>query len=634
MATGRLARACDGASSLLAFGLTLTAVAWAADVPRMMRWALYTEQFLGAMLGLALGLVFLRVRARGVAGAAPPWYDIIAALVGLVAGGTVAAAYPELSLELAYQPSKGVALAAVLLVLILEGLRRVAGWSLTVIVVAFLCYGLAGHLVPGRLAGRDLALDRMLTQLLLDTNGLLGTPLVIATTVVVAFVLFGHVLNRCGGGVFFTDLSLALMGRYRGGAAKIAIVASSIFGSISGSAVSNVATTGVITIPLMRRAGFSGATSGGIEAVASTGGQLMPPIMGASAFLMAEFLQIPYTDVVVAALVPALLYYVALFVQADLRAARAGIAAVPASRIPPLRKTLPSAWFFAAPFAVLIATLFLLNFPPAKAGLGAAAVVAVLGLVSRRDGRGLTVVGVLGVMRDAGFAVLGIILITAAAGLIIGVLNLSGLSFGLTLVLVELSQHSLLLLLVVAALVSIVLGMGMPTIGVYVLLAALVAPSMVELGIEPIAAHLFVLYFGMMSMITPPVAIAAFAAASLAESKPLRTAFESMRFGWLAYVVPFLFVASPSLLLIGDAWRIALAVTTAMAGVWLVSIAMAGHLVQGLGIVKRLAFAAAGLALLVPAGGFDGAAWSDGAGVLLGAALLAHEWSVRRAREG
>ncbi len=622
-----MTRACDQASNLLAFCLTLTAAAWAADVPRMLRWPLYTEQFLGAMLGLALGLVFLRVRVRGPVGPAPPWYDIVAAGLGLGAGATIAVAYPELSLELAYQPTRGVALAVVLLVLILEGLRRVAGWSLTVIVIGFIGYGLVGHLVPGRLAGRDLAIERMLTQLLLDTNGLLGTPLVIATTVVVAFVLFGHVLNRCGGGAFFTDLSLALMGRYRGGAAKIAIVASSIFGSISGSAVSNVATTGVITIPLMRRAGFSGATSGGVEAVASTGGQLMPPIMGASAFLMAEFLQVPYTDVVVAALVPALLYYLALFVQADLRAARAGIAAVPASQIPPLGATLPSAWFYAAPFVVLIATLFFLNYPPAKAGLGAAAVVALLGFLSRRKGRRLGLVDMLRVIRDVGFAVLGIILITAAAGLIIGVLNLSGLSFGLTLVLVELSQHSLLLLLMVAALVSIVLGMGMPTIGVYVLLAALVAPSMVELGIEPIAAHLFVLYFGMMSMITPPVAIAAFAAASIAESNPLRTAFESMRFGWLAYVVPFLFVASPSLLLMGDPQRTAVAVATSVAGVWLVSVAMAGHFSRPLGAVNRLAWAAAGLALLVPAGGFAGAAWSDAAGALLGAVLL---WRERR----
>ena len=617
----------------LAVAVCVCALAWVLDLPRTLRWLVYTEQFLATMLALGLALTFLHYRASRRAGGCAPWFDWLAALLSLGVGGYVAVVYPSLVEQLAYAPRQGVAIAAVLLLLVLEGLRRTAGWVLTLIVVAFVVYAFFGHALPGLFAARELHVARALTQLMLDPSALLGTPLLVAATIVVAFVLFGTLLSACGGADFFTGLALALMGRYRGGAAKIAIVGSSLFGSISGSAVSNVATTGIVTIPLMKRGGFPPAMAAGIEAVASTGGQLMPPIMGASAFLLAEFLEIPYREVVLAALTPAILYYVALFLQADLRAARAGIERVPQDRIPTLRAALHHGWVFLVPFAVLILALFWWNVQPGTAAVYAAASVVALAYARRASlGRpGWRVIP--GALVETGKSVVDILMITAAAGLIIGVLNISGLSFGLTLVLVRFGEANLAVLLLIAAVLSIVLGMGMPTVGVYVLLAALVAPALVKLGIEPIAAHLFVLYFGMMSMITPPVAIAAFAAATLSGAPPMRTCWEAMRFGWTAYIIPFLFVMSPSLIMQGSWGAFVLAACTAVAGVSLVTIGAVGYLVRPLGVPTRVAFVLSGAAMMIPAGAFAGAVLTDILGAMLGAAMVIREvHGARRSR--
>ena len=389
---------------------------------------------------------------------------------------------------------------------------------------------------------------------------MLGTPMEIVSTVVIAFVLFGSILLASGGSEFFTDLSMILVGRFRGGQAKIAVTASGMFGSISGSAVSNVATTGVITIPLMRNAGYDVHKAGAIEAVASTGGQLMPPIMGAAAFLMAEFLQVQYTDVVIAALIPAILYFVALFILADLEAAKSGIKPVDKSIIPRGRaRSLKEGWHFALPFVVLIYVLFWLNMSPEKAALVSAVVIVVASAVFGYQGKRITPLELYQAVRNTGIASLDVVMIGAAAGLVIGVLGVSGLAFALTQVLIHLGGGNVVVLLLVSAGVCILLGMGMPTAGVYILLSTLVAPSLIEVGIVPMAAHLFILYFGMMSMITPPVAIAAFAAASLTGADPMRTAFAAVKFGWIAYLIPFLFVFSPNLIMQGATLDIVIA---------------------------------------------------------------------------
>ena len=617
--------------AVLATTLSLVAVAWSADLQFELGLQIYAQQYLACVLALTLALVFLYYRVDRSTGGPVPLYDMAAAMLCLGSAGYVAVVYQWLDAELPYNPWVGLPFAVVLLLALVEALRRTAGLALTIIVVAFFGYGLVGHLVPGRLAGNYVPAESLFNTLMLGEAGILGVPTQIAATIVVAFVLFGTILNQAGGSKYFTDVALALLGRYRGGAAKMAIVASSLFGSISGSAVSNVATTGIVTIPLMRKAGFAPSVAAGIEAVASTGGQLMPPVMGAAAFLLAQDLDVPYRDVVIAALLPAILYYAALFIQADLRAARDQIKPVETDRIPKLRQVVMQGWHFPIPFVALIVALFWLNYSPEKAGLVAAAVTLLLGLIVPYDGGRLHLRTVPRIFKEVGISVLEIIIITAAAGIIIGVLNRSGLSFAVTQNLVGLVDKNLFLLLVAAAGISIVLGMGMPTISVYVLLAALMTPSIKLLGVNPMSAHLFVLYFGMMSMITPPVAIAAFAAASLARAGPMRTSWEAMRFGWPAYVIPFLFAYSPTLILIGEPIAIAVAAITAAIGVWLVSVGVVGYFMRPLGAFRRAIFAASGAALLIPAGAFKGAYFTDVIGALVAAVILISEWfAVRR----
>jgi TRAP transporter 4TM/12TM fusion protein len=607
--------------------LTLGSIAWAFQLYRdWLGLLLFNEQFLAAMLGLGLALVYLTKPARPNAKREQtPWYDWVLAALSLLGGAYLTVRFPALSEQVTARPLDGLVVAFVLVALVVEALRRVAGMTLTIIVSCFLVYALVGDLVPGQLAGRPVKLEQLAYYLVWDAGSMLGTPLLVATTIVIAFIFFGQLLLESGGSAFFTDVSIALMGRYRGGSAKIAVTASSLFGTISGSAVSNVTSTGVITIPLMRQAGYPAHVAAAIEAVASTGGQLMPPVMGAAAFLMAEFLQIPYRDVVIAATMPALLYYFALFVQTDLMAARAGIARVDDSAIPPLGRVLRRGGYFLVPFVVLILALFLLNWSPERSVLAASAVLIIGSLAAGYGGKRLTLGSLLEALRTTGVASLELLIITAAAGFIIGVLNISGLGFSLTLVLLHVGGNNLLLLLVLSAGVCIVLGMGMPTVGVYVLLATLVAPTLIELGVQPMAAHMFVLYFGMMSMITPPVALAAFAAASLAQTDAMKTGWTAVRFGWVAYIIPFLFVRAPSLLLVGDLFSIIVAVVTGIAGVWMVCIAFAGYCLRPIDLPVRIGFGAAGFLLFIPAGALPYGEWTDLVGMALGAALLGRE---------
>ncbi len=624
--------AMNGFIAVLAIVLTLGSIAWAADLYRMAGLLLYTEQFLSGILAIAVPLVFLSVRARkGSEGATIPWYDYLFSILGFVCAGYMAVRYPQLAELVSDAPVDGLIPGVIMVALLIEGLRRTVGHVLTVLVIAFVFLGLFGHLLPGKLAGKEMLTRDLFYYLAWDPTSILGIPLKIVTSIVLAFVFFGQVLTKSGGSAFFTEFSMVLVGRYRGGQAKIAVTGSGFFGSISGSVVSNVVTTGVITIPLMRSAGYRGVQAGAIEAVASTGGQLMPPIMGAAAFLMAEFLEIPYKEVVVAALIPAVLYYVALFILADLEAARTNIQPLTDEEIPKLWDVVKSGWYFPLPFAALIVALFNFNFSPEMSALIATGVIVATSMVFGYKGKRLTLGDLLDAVRATGHAVLDIIMIAAAAGIVIGTLNVTGVGFGMSLLLVELGGTNLFLLLLISALVCIILGMGMPTVAVYLMLATLVAPALIEVGINPMAAHLFILYFGMMSMITPPVAIAAFAAATLTGEDAMKTGFAAMRFGWFAYLVPFLFVLSPSLLMEGDAFEVIAAAATAAGGVWLVSIAIMGYFVRELGLPLRVLFGLAGVALLIPGSGFEGAQVTDIAGLVIGVLLIGREVAVSRA---
>jgi TRAP transporter 4TM/12TM fusion protein len=622
----------------LAVALTLGVLAWAADLVRKLGFLLYTEQYIGAMVALALPLVFLSVPARRYGRETEgrrrsrdvPWYDVAAAVLGAAAAIYVAFRFPVLSEESATRPWDGVIVAIVLLLLFLEGLRRTSGIAITIVAVAFFLLALVGHLLPGALTGRHVQIERLNYFLIWDSSAVFGTPMQIITTVVVCFVFFGNALFKTGGSAFFTDISMALMGRFRGGPAKIAIMASSLFGTISGSVVANVVTTGVVTIPMMKKAGFRPQLAGAIESVASTGGQLMPPVMGIAAFLMAEFLQVPYASVALAALLPAVLFYLALFVQADLEAARAGLSGVDAAQIPRASDVLKAGWHFPLPFVVLIGALFWLNHEPETAALAATATVLAASLAFGFNGKRPGITDLYAMLRDTGLTVIDLFMIGAAAGAVIACLNYSGLGFSLTLALVHLSGGNLIGLLVIAAVACIILGMGMPTVGVYILLATLVAPALIEMKIEPMAAHLFILYFGCLSMITPPVAIGAFAAANLAGADPMKTGFEAVRFGWLVFVIPFLFVFSGTLLMSGSPVMILIDVTVAIAGVWFGAMGVMGYSVRNLGGVERALYLFAGLCLLLPLEAFGGARWVNGIGGLLALALFARERMIKR----
>lgn len=617
-------------SDVFASGLVLCAVGWALSLQREIGLDLYPQQFFAAILFFTVPLAFLSLPARrGRARDRVPWHDLLLAVLAMGAIGYIAVEYPRLVLLVFARPPEIWIPGVIVLLLLLEALRRATGWALVLIIAAFLLYALVGDAIPGRLQGRAQSWELLAGYMAVDSNGVLGLALSVASTVVIAFILFGVFLSVTGGSAFFTDAALLAMGRFRGGAMKIAVVASGLFGSISGSAVANVAATGVVTIPMIKRDGYPGHKAGAIEAVASTGGQLMPPVMGAAAFLMAEFLAVPYSEIVLAALVPALLYYVALFIQADLEAARLGIRRVPASEIPKGRDVATGLHFVLA-FAVLIYLLFWERYQPERAALWSILALCATGLLIGYRGRRPSLGALLGSVPRTGHAVLEILLISAAAGLVIGVLNVTGLSFNLTYALVQIGGGNAVGLLALSAIVCIVLGMGLPTLGVYVLLAALVAPALIEVGIEPIAAHLYVLYFGMMSMITPPIALAAFAAAAIAKAPAMSTGLAAMRFGWSAYVIPVLFAFSPTLILIGAPAEIAFAVTTAAIGVWLVSAALAGYFARELRLVQRWLFALAGLMALVPASTFDGAVLTDLAGILLGAILMGAELAAAR----
>ena len=617
-------------SGALAALMTFVALLWNIDFFEWLGFAFVPEQYYALIMGLALAVVFMTIRInRGTSGPMP-WYDGLLVVVSLIVMLYVAWDFLDLK-EREYSEStdKVIVLGTIITLLVIDGLRRSAGYVILGVVGVFLIYAPLGHLVPGQLVGMKIELWKLVVNIGFNPNALFGVPLQVGTTVVIMFILMGQVLFKAGGGQFFTDLAMATMGHRRGGAAKISVMASALFGTISGTAVSNVVTTGIITIPLMRQAGYSATHAGAIEAIASTGGQFMPPIMGAAAFLMAEFLEIPYAEIVIAALIPSLLYYFAVFVQVDLIAARDDISVVEQD-LPRVGEVFKEGWHFVIPFVVLIYGLFELNWPPAKAAIYSALVIVICGMFRDYKGARLRLSDLYDVFVGTAKVVIELLMIVSSAGFVIGILNLSGLGFALTLFLVDLAGGSLWVVLVIGAMVCIVLGMGMPTTVVYILLAALVAPAIVEAGVAEIPAHMFILYFGMMSMITPPIALAAFAAATLSKADPMATGFVAMRFGWVAYVVPFLFVMSPTLLLIGDPGAVALNVVTAASGVYLISVAVVGYFSRPLNWGYRMILIVAGVAAMLPDAEVGLGGFGDGFGVLVGGGLLVREFLIAR----
>jgi TRAP transporter 4TM/12TM fusion protein len=618
----------------LLMAIPLSGIFFLLNVPQYIGWLVFNEQYMGLFLGLALCATYLLIPANPGHGRNRfPWYDLIGALAGLVIGLYIFIYYPSIVNSLGDVSTERVVLGCITVLLLAEASRRLVGWPLVIIAACFLLYALFAYLFPGDFYGRGWSISRLATYLYLDANGIFGQALQVGASIVVVFVIFGEVLYVVGGAEFLSDFSLSLMGRFRGGQAKIAIVSSSLFGNISGSAVANVVVDGAFTIPMMKKAGYPPPVAAAVEAVASTGGQIMPPVMGAAAFLIAEYLQIPYASVALAAVVPAVLYYVALFIQVDLLAARNGIHGLPGNELPRLLPVLKRSASFVGPLAVLIVLMFFLNRRPEEAGLTAALAALIIGYLTPGVKMGRQ--EILKILTNSGRGMLEIAAITGLAGVVIGVLQLTGLGFTLTLTLLNVGQSNALLLLVLTAIVSIILGMGMPTTAVYVLLAVLVAPGLAKLGILPIAAHLFIFYFGMLSMVTPPVCMASYAAASIGKTDPVKTGWQAMRLCAIAYIVPFLFVFSPSLLLVGRWYEVALSVSTAIIGAILLGVGIVGYLFRPIGWVKRVLFVSSATGLLIPvleSGKFAALTWAlNGSGFVLAVLLMSIEWFARQA---
>ncbi len=484
--------------------------------------------------------------------------------------------------------------------LVLELARRATGWGLVAVCVLALAYAVAGPYLPGFLAHRGYGPERLVEHLYLSTEGIWGVPLGVSADFVYLFILFGAVLEAAGGGALLIALADRVAGRTRGGPAKTAAVASAFMGSLSGSAVANVVTTGTFTIPLMKRAGFKPFFAGAIEAAASTGGQLMPPIMGAGAFILATWTNIPYVRVATAAIIPALLYYVALLAAIHFRAGK--------MRIEPSathgRERVTNRLHLLLPVLLIVAFLAAGRSPMRAAFWGVVSALA-LAYLARATRPSLS--GLLRLIEGAGRGAVQVAAACAAAGIVVGVASLTGIGLRMSELIVTLSHGNLLIALVLTALGSIVLGMGLPTTAAYVVLAALGAPALVQLGVPLLAAHLFIFYFGCISNVTPPVSLAAFAAAGIADAPAVRTAVSAAVLAVAGFLVPFMFIYGPPLLLEGPVVEIVWVTITATAGVTALASAAMGFGRRDLLAWERVVLGAGALCLVFPGLVTDGA---------------------------
>lgn len=601
--------------------LVAAVVLWVLDIPRQVfNLSFYTEQLLTVCLGLTLALAYIAETGRR------HWSDWVAVVLSLALCGYIAARYAALTDEAAMLPLDALVVSGLLIFLILEASRRTSGWGFVGMILAMAVYVYISPHLPGEFQTRYVSPERMTVYLGLDINGAIGSILQVAVLIVIPFTILGQVLARTGGADFFADISMAAMGKFRGGAAKIAVVGSALFGMISGSAVSNVLAVGIVTIPTMVRSGFTPYRAAAIESVGSTGGQLMPPVMGAAAFIMAEFLQVPYGSVCIAAAIPAFLYYACLFFHVDLEAAKHRIGAAKIAEAPRIGEVLKSGWHFLVPIGFLI---FALMYPevtrltPEKAAIVSTGLLMVLALVFGYRGKRLSLAQMLRAIRETGRVSLDIILIGAAAGIMVGILSITGLAFSMTSQLLTLAGGNLFLLLLLIAVLAFVLGIGLPTVSVYILTATLLAPALIKLGVTPMAAHMFVMYNGILSMITPPVAFAAYAAANIARTDGWTTGWIACVVGWSTFILPFLFVLTPSLLMDGSWTEIVLNFSRVLFGIWLGTIAAVGFGLAPLNRTARFVYAAIALAVVLPSEAFGGAILVNAGGITTAAVMLA-----------
>ncbi|MFC3613654.1 TRAP transporter permease [Lutimaribacter marinistellae] len=598
-------------------------------------------RYLYILGGIFLAISFLIFRPDGSKGGQPGLLDwaLMAASLGIT-GYLAATAERNLSEGWEYAaPETAQYVAYVFVALVLEATRRAGGLVLFGIVVFFAFYPtFAGH-VPDPFSGFQSTVTEAISYHVYSAESSFGIPMRAFGGVVIGFILFGAVLQRTGGGAFFNDLALSLVGRYRGGAAKVSIFASGFMGSMSGSVISNVLTTGAVSIPAMKKSGFSPRTAAATEACASTGGVLMPPIMGATAFVMASFLSRPYVEIALAAAIPSLLFYFGLFAQIDSYSARRGLKGMAAVDLPRLTETLRRGWLYVGVFGVLIFMLVVLR-RETSAPFYATALLLVINQILPSHRLSLKKLGDMIVGVGQGLAELTAILL--GVGLIVGAFSATGLAGTLVNELVFIAGDNTFVLLLMGALTAFIFGMGMTVTACYIFLAVVLAPALEQGGLNQLAVHLFILYWGMVSYITPPVALGAFAAATMAGDNAIRTGFEAMRLGGVIYIAPFFFVLNPALIGHAPPMEVAIALTSALIGVALLSMALQGHisligpLRKGVvGFAQRLALFFGGLFFAKPEIDLIGISFATSAAIGLGLAAvpLAMAWSDRSREE-
>ncbi len=566
---------------------------------------------LAVSISSAMTLVFLLLPASGerhgedteaaVGLRHVPWYDRLLMASGLTGAGFVVF-FHEAVLdygEYGFLDTKGVILATMLAIPVLEAVRRTVGWALPIIILFFVSITVFQEYLPGLLYGRGFAVSNLLYSAYMGDAGIFGLPLGIAANIVIVFLVFGAMMERAGASRWFMDMALALTGWSRGGPAKAAVVASAMFGSISGSPSGNCATTGVFTIPMMKKIGYPPAFAAGVEAVASTRGIILPPVRGAIACIMGQRSDTTNNAVVIAAAVPASLYFLIVFVSVHLQARKDGIEALPRADIPAFWPAFVRGWYFLLPIGVLIYFLVIKNFPPGIAGIYTCIAVFFVSFLAGRE-NWLTPKRLIMAFDEGVRRWITVASITAAVGIMIGALELSGVGIKVSRFIVDLAGGDLTLTLILIGLVSLIVGMGLDATPAYITLATLMAPALIQLGVPPIAAHLFVVYWGLASFYTPPTCIAVFVTASIAGSKVWETGWESVRLGIAAFLIPFAFVYNTGLLLDGTLDKILIGVLTAVVGSVLLAGGIRGYMFGLLNVVQRLVLFGGGLLLIAP----------------------------------
>ena len=524
--------------------------------------------------------------------------DILFAVVSATSALYIVVNYQELVLRAGMNNETDFIVGLVGTFMVFEAARRVVGWPMITVAFFFMVYAFFGPYIPGILAHRGVGVQEMFDHLFFTTEGIFGTPMGVSSTFIYLFILFGAYLETTGLGKFFIDIANAIAGWAAGGPAKVAVLSSGLMGTVSGSSVGNVAGTGAFTIPMMKKLGYRPEFAGAVEAAASTGGQLMPPVMGAAAFLMAEFVGVPYFDVVKAAVIPALLYYIGVWLGVHYEAKKYDLKGTPREELPSFKKLFVEKGHLALPLIVIV-YLLVSGFTPMRAAL--AAILLSICCASLRSSTRITFrQGVQGLI-DGSMGVLGVLIACATAGIIIGVVTKTGVGLKVATALLDLSGGALLPAMFFTMITSLILGMGVPTTANYVITSTIAAPALVQMGVPVLAAHMFAFYFGIVADVTPPVALAAFAGAGIAGANPMRAGVNAAKLAIAAFIVPYIFVLAPELLMINATpLTVFYSGLTAVIGMWGASIAMVGFCQNLLNILQRAMFLVGGICMIIP----------------------------------